>query len=197
MTAFIDRPVDAPTDAHAESGVDRGADRRALRLIALFKAAKALSLLVVAAAAFGLLGRHARDGVVQWLVAATERLAAATELRGLRGALGARLERLTEVVLRWLRAASPGRLEVTGLLALLYAVILAVEGLGLWFARAWAEWYSAGVTASLIPFEVWELWRRATPLKGVVLLLNVAVVAYMVWRIRRDARADAHAPRRV
>jgi uncharacterized membrane protein (DUF2068 family) len=164
-------------------------DRRALRLIAAFKAAKATALLVVAAAAFGLLGASLRAGVTRWLLDAAAQLAAATEIRGLRGALGGRLERALEAVLRWLGDATPRRLEITGLIALLYAAVLGAEGVGLWLARPWAEWYSVGVTASLLPFELWELTRRATPLKAAVLALNVAAVAYLVWRIRRDAEA--------
>jgi uncharacterized membrane protein (DUF2068 family) len=111
----------------------------------------------------------------------------AAPFRGLRGALGARLERAVEAVLRWLGDATPRRLEVAGTIALLYAAVLTAEGVGLWLARPWAEWYSVGVTASLIPFELWELTRRATPLKVAVLVLNVAVVGYLVWRIRREA----------
>jgi uncharacterized membrane protein (DUF2068 family) len=162
-------------------------DRRALRLIAAFKAAKAAALLLVAAAAFGLLGVRARAGVTRGLLDAAAQLAAATELRGLRGALGVRLEHAVEAVLRWLGDATPRRLQVTGAIALLYAAVLTAEGVGLWLARPWAEWYSVGVTASLIPFEVWELTRRATPLKAAVLALNVAAVGYLVWRLRREA----------
>ena len=162
-------------------------DRRTLRVIAVFKAAKALALLVVAAAAFGLLGERARAGVMRWLLDVVGQLAAATEIHGLRGALGVRLERALEAVLRWLGDATPRRLQVTGLIALVYAAVLAVEGVGLWLARSWAEWYSVAVTASLVPFEVWELARRATPLKVAVLVLNLAVVGYLVWRLRREA----------
>jgi len=191
-------PVMPPVRPHAAAppalphppGV--GHDRRALRLIAVFKAAKAAALVVVAAAAFGLLGAPLRAGVTQWLIDAAAQLAAATEVRGLRGALGGRLERAVEALLRWLGDATPRRLQVTGLIALLYAAVLSAEGVGLWLARPWAEWYSVGVTASLVPFEIWELTRRATPLKAAVLALNVAAVAYLVWRIRRDA-ARRHA----
>jgi uncharacterized membrane protein (DUF2068 family) len=164
----------------------RAPERRTLRLIAAFKAAKAAALVVVAAA-FGLLGARARAGATRWLLDAAERLAAATEIHGLRGALGGTLERALEAVLRWLGDATPRRLQVTGLIALLYAAILVIEGVGLWLARPWAEWYSVVVTASLVPLEVWELAQSATPLRVAVLVLNVAVVAYLVWRLRREA----------
>lgn len=147
---------------------------------------------MVAAAAFGLLGEVLRDRAVAALTGWVERLAGATEFRGLRGALGAALERALAALLRWLGDATPTRLEVTGLVALAYAAVLGAEGVGLWLARPWAELFSVAVTASLIPLEVWEIFLRATPIRVGVLVLNVAVVVYLARRVRRErARRQA------
>jgi len=166
-------------------------DRRTIRLIAVFKMAKAATLVGVAAAAFGLLGTGLRDRTTAWLVATLTHLAAATEFHGLRGALGGVVERTLDALLRWLGNATPTRLEVTGLVALGYAAVLGAEGWGLWRERSWAELFSVAVTASLIPFEVYEIVRRVTALRILVFLVNVAVVVYLARRVVRERRARA------
>lgn len=166
-------------------------DRRTIRLIAVFKLAKAVTLVGVAAASFGLLGGSLRDRTTAWLVSTLAHLAVATEFRGLRGALGGAVERTLEVLLRWLGDATPTRLEVTGLIALGYAAVLGAEGWGLWRERSWAELFSVAVTASLIPFEIYEIVRRATALRVAVFLVNVAVVVYLARRVMRERQARA------
>jgi uncharacterized membrane protein (DUF2068 family) len=39
-------------------------------------------------------------------------------------------------------------------------------------------------TSALLPLEVSEVLRRPTPLKAAALLVNVAIVVYLVWRKR-------------
>lgn len=168
-------------------------DRRVIRLIALFKLAKAVTLVAVAAAAFGLLGEAARDRAVAWLVSVLGRLAGATEFRGLRGALGGALERALAALLHWLGDATPTRLEITGAVALGYALVLGAEGWGLWREKTWAELFSVAVTASLVPFELYELARRVTALRVAILVLNVAAVVYLARRVVRERRARAGA----
>jgi len=46
------------------------------------------------------------------------------------------------------------------------------------------------VTASFIPFEIWELTRRPGGGKVVALAVNAAIVVYLAWR-----RVRAEAPR--
>jgi uncharacterized membrane protein (DUF2068 family) len=41
------------------------------------------------------------------------------------------------------------------------------------------------ITSSLLPFEIYEVWHRFTWAKIVVLAINVAVVWYLVMRLRR------------
>lgn len=174
-----------PTVPSGEVAGDRGP----LRLIALFKFAKTVALVAVAAAAFGLLGQVARDRAVNWLTTVLLRLASATEFRGLRGALGGLAERAVGAAIQWLSGATPGRLEVTGVVALLYALIVGTEGVGLWLGKSWAEWFSVLVTASLIPLEVLEIVRQVTLLRVAVFVVNVAVVVYLARRVVRERRA--------
>jgi uncharacterized membrane protein (DUF2068 family) len=71
-----------------------------------------------------------------------------------------------------------------------YAVVFVVEGVGLLRRRGWAEWMTVIVTASFIPFEIYELARRPGAGKVFAIALNAAIVAYLAWR-----RARAHALR--
>jgi uncharacterized membrane protein (DUF2068 family) len=62
-----------------------------------------------------------------------------------------------------------------------YAVVMGIEGVGLYLRRSWARWFTIGATGSLIPLEVYEIIREPRPLRMLVLLLNAGVVVYL-WR---------------
>jgi uncharacterized membrane protein (DUF2068 family) len=64
--------------------------------------------------------------------------------------------------------------------AALYAAVRLVEAYGLWRERSWAEWLAALSGAVYVPFELYELFRRATWFKFGALAINLIVVAYMV-----------------
>jgi uncharacterized membrane protein (DUF2068 family) len=77
-----------------------------------------------------------------------------------------------------------------------YVVLLAVEAIGLWSARRWAEYLTLVETGLLVPFEIYELTETVSPLKILTLLLNLAVVAYLLvahrlFGIRGGGRAAA------
>jgi len=57
-------------------------------------------------------------------------------------------------------------------------------------AKRWAEWFSVIITSSLVPFEIYEIYRHPTVLKFVALLVNIAFVAYLIYRIRTDDAAS-------
>ena len=81
-------------------------------------------------------------------------------------------------------------LREIGVACLAYAAVFVVEGVGLSRGRRWAEWLTVVVTASFIPFEIWELTRRPGGGKVVALAVNAAIVVYLAWR-----RVRAEAPR--
>ena len=150
-----------------------------LRFIAILKFGKAALLLAVGLGAIKLLNPEVAVRAQGWAAA----VAASSDRQAVQHLLA-----LT-VSLR------PARLEALGVGAFLYAVLFATEGVGLWRGRRWAEYLTIVATASFIPFEAFEFAQRATVLRGGALVLNIAVVAYLVAHIRRD-RSVGPPPRR-
>ena len=86
------------------------------------------------------------------------------------------------------------RLLATVLIA--YGLVEGIEAVGLWYQRRWAEYLTFIVTASLLPFEIYEIAHRTTPFKIVAFVINLAVVAYLLWAkrlfgLRGGTAADA------
>jgi len=76
-----------------------------------------------------------------------------------------------------------------------YALLEGVEAIGLWFARRWAEYLTFVATALLLIPEIYELTGRVTVGKIVTLLINLAVVVYLLvakrlFGLRRGGRAE-------
>jgi uncharacterized membrane protein (DUF2068 family) len=84
----------------------------------------------------------------------------------------------------WFSGLSESRVHALRFVTLAYAAIFAIEGIGLWMRLRWAEWMTTIITASLIPPELWEIFHRPNTGKVVVLLANIAVVAYLIWHVR-------------
>lgn len=87
------------------------------------------------------------------------------------------------------------RMEEVSLGTFVYAALFATEGLGLWFQKRWAEWFTIAITTSFVPLEVYELAHHPSVPKGVTLALNVLAVVYLVARVA--ARLRTPAPARV
>ena len=73
--------------------------------------------------------------------------------------------------------------------ALAYASVRMVEAYGLWFDRAWGEGFAAASGAVYLPFELRELYHRPGWLSAGLLVLNLAVVVFMVYSLRRRIAA--------
>ncbi len=92
------------------------------------------------------------------------------------------IQRLIEKVSK----ISSNRDVVFGVIALAYGVLEGTEAYGLWTRRRWGEWLTVVATSLLFIPEIWELTKSATLLKLGALLVNIAVVAYLLWRLRRS-----------
>jgi uncharacterized membrane protein (DUF2068 family) len=81
------------------------------------------------------------------------------------------------------------RLDELGVGTFVYAAVFLVEGIGLLLRKRWAEYLTVIVTASFIPFEVYEIVERPSALKGAGIGLNALIVLFLVvrlWRERHD-----------
>jgi uncharacterized membrane protein (DUF2068 family) len=87
-------------------------------------------------------------------------------------------------------AADPRRLDYLAIGTFIYAAIFATEGTGLLFRKRWAEYFAVISTSLLIPLEMYELIHRVTVIKAAVLLINVAIVAFLVHRLRRPEQIN-------
>lgn len=96
--------------------------------------------------------------------------------------------RYPNVFLRVLEDTSNAELWAVALLVMLYAALRFTEAYGLWRSRAWAEWLAAVSGAIYVPFELYELSRGFSWIKLAALALNIAVVAVMVYALRRRSR---------
>ena len=70
------------------------------------------------------------------------------------------------------------------------------EGLGLLRQKVWAEYLTVIATASLIPLEIYELVKHFTALRLGVIGINLAVVGYLIFMLRKNsARQIRPSPR--
>lgn len=67
---------------------------------------------------------------------------------------------------------------------LAYAILEGVEAVGLWYAKRWAEYLTFIATSVLLIPELYELQEGVKPLKVVTLVINLAVVGYLLWAKR-------------
>jgi uncharacterized membrane protein (DUF2068 family) len=158
-----------PPQPHAAHGRERD---RVLTLIALFKFGKAALLIALGLGALRLIRSDLRE-----------------QARSMFEALGSSIDVVPVLkMLRQIGALAPWRLRLIGGGAFLYAALFLTEGVGLWRQRRWAEYLTVIATASFIPFEVFELTQRLTYPRAGALLINVCVVAYLIYRLKHPTQ---------
>lgn len=98
-------------------------------------------------------------------------------------------------VLDKIRHISPSQDVFFGIVALAYGALEGVEAYGLFRRRRWGEWLTVIATSLLLIPEIWEISKSATLLKIGGLIVNLAIVAYLLWRIRLgESRRTAGLP---
>ena len=70
-----------------------------------------------------------------------------------------------------------------GLVAFCYAGVSLVEGIGLYLEQAWAEYLTLVITASFLPWEVFEVFRRLTWVRVGLLIVNTLVLIYLLMLV--------------
>ena len=145
-----------------------GSTSRWILLIGAFKIVKGLLLVATGIGALRLLHKDVAQVIAHWI----EVLRVDPDNRYIH----ALLTRALNISDRTLKEISAGTLT--------YAALFLTEGGGLLFRKRWAEYFTIIVTTSLLPIELYELIRHPTVAKTVVILVNLAIVAYLAGRVR-------------
>lgn len=145
---------------------------RGLLIIAIFKLSKAVLFLAIAAGAMHFIHHdlgQALDRLVAILNLDTE-------------------NRFVSLVLGKADLVTHHRIRQFSLLSGAYALLCLIEGYGLMRRRVWAEYFTLWLSTAFVPWELWELarhpqwWRLAVP------VINLLIVAYLVWLLRQKRR---------
>ena len=139
----------------------------ALILIGVFKLFKALALIAVGIGALKFLHKDLAESVTHWV----EVLRVDPDNRFIHPILA----KLFSVTPRQLKELSAG--------TFFYATLLGIEGIGLLLRKHWAEYFTIITTGALLPLEGYELAKHLTVAKVIVLVINAAIVWYLVVRV--------------
>lgn len=91
------------------------------------------------------------------------------------------LQAATAIVL----TGTTGHLKIAAAGAFADAALSAVEGFALRAGRWWAPWLVVVATGALLPWELLEVIRKPGWLRLAILVVNGAVVAYLLLTTRR------------
>jgi len=141
-----------------------------IRVIAVFKLLKATVLIAVGAGVLKLLHQDVASVLERWIL-----------MLGLDPG-----SRFVDLALQKAMDLTPNKLKVLGIGTLIYAGLFLTEGIGLWMMKRWAEWLTVTITSSLVPVEIYEIHKHSGPVKIGVLVVNIAVVMYLIYHIRKE-----------
>ena len=66
-----------------------------------------------------------------------------------------------------------------------YSAVALTEGVGLVLEKVWAEYLTLSLTIAFLPWEVFEIARKPNVFRIGVFVINLAVLWYLVWLLRR------------
>ncbi|MDZ4210081.1 MAG: DUF2127 domain-containing protein [Methylotenera sp.] len=158
----------------AQNLVTQPGQRHALRAIALFETAKGLVAIIASLVLLSLANQHVRDF--------TYRLISYFHLDS--------DAHYFKSLFDYSDLMGKENLHTVVLLAWVYATVRFIEGYGLWKHLVWAEWLAAVSGAIYLPVEISHLIQHVSVINIAVLASNVAIVAYMVYRLWQR-RSDA------
>ena len=69
-----------------------------------------------------------------------------------------------------------------------YGALFLVEGVGLLLRKRWAEYLTVIVTGSFLPLEFYEMIHRSSVAKGIVILVNLAILGYLLFRLHAERK---------
>ncbi len=145
-----------------------------LILIAAFKLAQALLFAAVGVGAFRLLHKDIGDTLEQLV----NHLRFNPE------------SRLVNFILEKATLVDDHMLRRIGAVVFIYAGLDLTEGIGLYLEKAWAEYLTLAITASFLPWEIFEVFRRVTTIRVSLLALNALVFIYLLQLVIGKQRRE-------
>ena len=142
---------------------------RGLRVIAAFKLLKAIALIAVGVGALRLLHRDVAAIAEHWI----NMFQVDPH------------NHFIDLLLGKLSSIDDHRLKQLSVGTFIYAGVFLVEGVGLALQKRWAEYFTIITTSSLLPVEIYELARRVSFGRCLALAINLAVVAYLIFELKR------------
>ena len=144
-----------------------------LRALAVYEAAKGALVLLAGFELLSLMHHEAQHFAEQWV--------AHLHLNPAKGYPRIFIDAMTNV--------TDARLWLLAGLALLFAGVKGVLAYGLWQERRWAEWFAVASGAIYVPAEVYELVQGVNWIKILLLIVNVCIVAYLIYVLWRSERS--------
>lgn len=162
--------------ANHSSALERRHPNGGLVAIAVFKLLKALLFVAIGIGALKLLHKDIVDVLTR----------IATDLRfdpdsGFIGLLLDKAALITDNRLRWISVG-----------VFSYATLDVIEGVGLLLEKTWAEYTTLIITASFLPWEIFEILRHITWFRVGLTVANVLVVLYLFYFVVRERREHSH-----
>ena len=162
MSSIVQPKVGASQSEH-------GANLQVLRAVATIELTKGLIVLLSACSVLFLVHREdpwdLADGLLRLLHISPD-------------------HHFAQVFLDWADSLTEAKLWAVASVALAYSILRFLEAYGLWYARAWAEWIALISGMLYLPFEIYKVIRHASLFHVGLLLVNLAVVLYMVYALK-------------
>ncbi len=148
-----------------------------LRIIGAFKIFKGILLLAVGVNAFRLIHADMAAQIDAWVL----KVHADANNKVIHAIIGKLLQ------------IDAKKLKFIGVGTFIYASLFLIEGTGLALGKRWGEIVTVISTGLLIPVEIYEIFEHRHPhnpylfvTKIVVFVLNAMVLAYLLYRLRKD-----------
>ena len=145
-----------------------------LILIAAFKLAQALLFVAIGVGAVRLLHKDVADVLTK----AAEHLRFTPE------------SRLVNFILKNAPLVNDQVLRRIGAVVFFYAALDLLEGIGLYLEKVWAEFLTLVITASFLPWEAFEIYRRITLPRVSLLTVNAIVLIYLLKLVMTREKSE-------
>lgn len=177
---FVAGQPQASGPAETAPVVPRGREIRGMVVLRLFAIERFVRVLILSVAAYALWQFRASRGSIEQLFDRELPI-----VRGMFSQLGWNIDHSRLVgLLQHALTLSNGTLTLVAAAVTGYAIVALVEGIGLWLARRWGEYFAMIATSIGLPLEIYELTCKVSVIDLVIFAINLVLVLYLVFTKR-------------